>query len=62
MSEEFGEPAFGLNWRVLLPSVLALMLFVVLAGLIAAVAVGITADPAEEPEMAAASHEGTGRV
>lgn len=55
MSEEFGEPAFRLNWRVLLPSVLAIALFVVLAGLIAAVAIGITADPPEEPEMAAAT-------
>jgi polysaccharide deacetylase 2 family uncharacterized protein YibQ len=55
MSEEFGEPATRLNWRVLLPSMLAIALFVVLAGLIAAVAIGITADPPEEPEMAAAT-------
>lgn len=55
MSEEYGERAFRLNWRVLLPSVLALVLFVVLAGLIVAVAMGITADPAQEPEMAAAA-------
>jgi polysaccharide deacetylase 2 family uncharacterized protein YibQ len=54
MSEEFGEPAFRLNWRVLLPCVLALTLFVALAGLIAAVAVGITA---ETPEMAATTPE-----
>jgi hypothetical protein len=53
MSEEFGEPAFRLNWRVLLPSVLALTLFVVLTGLIAAVAIGITANPPEAPEVAA---------
>ncbi len=55
MSEEFGEPGFGLNWRVLLPSVLAVTLFVVLAGLVAAVVVGLTADPPEAPEMAAAT-------
>ncbi|MEP4378705.1 MAG: divergent polysaccharide deacetylase family protein [Alphaproteobacteria bacterium] len=54
MSEEFAEPAFRLNWRVILPSAVALTLFVVLAGLIAAVVVGITADPPEEPEIAAA--------
>ena len=53
MSEEFGEPGFRLNWRVLLPSVLALALFVVLAGLVAAVVIGIAADP--PPEMAAAT-------
>ncbi len=53
MSEEFGEAKFGLSWRVLLPSAIAVTLFVVLAGLIAAVVIGITADPPENPETAA---------
>lgn len=53
MSEEFGEAKFGLNWCVLLPSAIAVTLFVVLAGLIAAVAIGITADPPDNPEIAA---------
>lgn len=57
MSEEYGEPRTRLNGRVLLPSVLAVALFVVFAGLIAAVVIGITADPSAVPEHAAATPE-----
>ena len=61
MSEEYGEPRTRLNGRVLLPSVLAVALFVVLTGLIAAVVIGIMADPLAdppaEPELAAATPE-----
>jgi len=52
MSEEFGERTFRLNLRVLLPSVLALALFVVLVGLVAAVVVGLSTDPSDAPEIA----------
>ena len=62
MSEDYGEPRPRLNGRVLLPSVLAVALFVVLAGLIAAVTIGITADPPAdlpaEPELASATPAG----
>lgn len=58
MSEEFGEPKFGLNWRVLLPTAIAVSLFVVLAGLVVAVAIGITADPPEKPKIAATTPPG----
>ena len=59
MSEDYGEPRSRLNGRVLLPSILAVALFVVLAGLVAAIAIGITADPPTDSELAAAPPEGT---
>ena len=66
MSEDYGEPRPRLNGRVLLPSALAVALFVVLAGLIAVVIIGITTDPPTDlpadPELASAKPAGAATV
>lgn len=56
MSEDFGEPVPRAGRRILLPTIVAFALFVVLVGLVAVVAIGLTTDPpADNPPVAAAT-------